>query len=171
MIRDIKKELKLEPVYILGFLTIIGALGIVAGTLVASRGSSLGHLLVGASAFWCVIFGMSCGLVYIGEDQDRNFNAKRELIIPLLSMKMDKVCDRLGVVAVSEARLNCFERDGYRVWRDGGRLYVASVTGQTAVTDLIVDEDRILARKLSSIVYHSNDLDLRRLPLLARSEE
>lgn len=161
----------MDPTTLFGILALVSLCGILVGTCLAMARYDVSQIVIAASALGLVLFGLAWGAFSVGESRSREFLAKRELITPLLSAKLDKVCDRLGVVENSDLRSNCFERDGMRVWRDSGRLYVASLVGYSAVIDLIVDEDELYGGYFSSIIHLSPDLDLRRLPYISGSDE
>jgi hypothetical protein len=160
----------MEPTDMFGILAIVSLCAFVFGICLHAWESENAQIVIAASSLGLVIFGLAWGAFYQMESRSQAFTDKRDLIAPLMSAKFDKVCDKLGVVPNSDLRSNCFERDGLRVWRDNGRLYVASLLGSEAVTDLIVDEDLLLGGYFNSIIYLSDNLDLRRLPYLARSE-
>jgi hypothetical protein len=160
----------MEPTDMFGILALVSLCAFVFGICLHAWESEYAQIVVAVSLLGLVLFGLSWVAFSFADKQSKSFTDKRDLIAPLMSAKLDKVCDRLGVVPNSDLRSNCFERDGLRVWRDNGRLYVASLLGREAVTDLIVDEDRLLGGYFNSIIYLSDSLDLRRLPYLARSE-
>lgn len=91
------------------------------------------------------------------------FTKKRDLVLNILSTQFEKVCDRAGVNTSSTDRPNCFERDGFRVWREEGKVYLATIIGSTSIVDMIINEDELLAERGSSIIYWSDKIDERRL--------
>jgi hypothetical protein len=95
--------------------------------------------------------------------EDRTLAETRELIRPLLWARYDTVCDERGVVSPIVAKPNCFSRNGYRVWRDRGRLYVASLINDHVVIELAVDEQRLLDNRPNAIIQRSNSFDISRM--------
>jgi hypothetical protein len=160
----------MEPTDMFGILAIVSLCALVFGICLHAWKSENAYIVTTISSLTLVLFGFAWVAFYFIETKSQEFTDRRDFIAPLMSAKLDKVCDRLGVVPNSGLRSNCFEREGLRVWRENGRLYVASLLGSEAVTDLIVDEDRLLGGYSNSIIYLSDNLDLRRLPYLARSE-
>ncbi|MNU26881.1 hypothetical protein D3C71_152620 [compost metagenome] len=161
----------MEPTTIFAILAIVSLCGLVVGIYMNASGSESGQIVIAASSLLAALFASAWILFTTIDSKSQEFNDKRDLIIPLLSAKFDKVCDRIGLVQVSDLRGNCFEREGLRVWRESGRLYVASLLGSSAAIDLIVDEDRLYGGYFNAIVYQSPSLDLRRLPYVSGSDE
>lgn len=161
----------MEPTTIFAILAIVSLCGLLISICLVIARHETAQIVTAASSLGLLLFGMAYAAFSMSESRSQEFLAKRELITPLLSAKLDKVCDRLGVVGNSDLRSNCFERDGVRVWRDSGRLYVASLVGSSAVIDLIVDEDELYGGYFSSIIHQSPNLDLRRLPYISGSDE
>jgi hypothetical protein len=160
----------MDPTDMFGLLALVSLCGYIVGICLHAYGRESAQIVTSASSLALVLFGLAWGAFSIGDMRGEEFAAKRDLIAPLMSARFDKVCDRLGVIPNSDRRSNCFERGGMRVWRDNGRLYVASLLGPEVVTDLIVDEDRLLGGKFDAIIHLSDSLDLRRLPYIASSE-
>lgn len=160
----------MDPTDLFGLLALVSLCGLLIGICLHAYGREAAQIVTSASSLGLAMFGLAWGAFSLGDMRYHEFTAKRDLIAPLMSAQLDKVCDRLGVIPNSDLRSNCFERGGLRVWRDNGRIYVASLLGREAVTDLIVDEDGLLGGKSDSIIHLSDSLDLRRLPYVARSE-
>lgn len=160
----------MDPTNVMGILALISLFGFPLGLVITRSGNALGHLLVGVSAIGLLFFGSGWAAISFSEHNSQVFNEKRDLIAPLMHVRLDRVCDRLGVVEEAEGRPNCVERNGLRLWRDSGRLYVASIYGKDVFTDLIVDEDGLMGGYYDSIIHLSKDLDLRRLAALTRAD-
>jgi hypothetical protein len=161
----------MEPTTIFAILAIVSLCGLLVGIYLHASESESGQIVIAASSLLAALFGAAWVLFITIDSKSQEFNDKRDLITPLLSAKLDKVCDRMGLVPGSDLRSNCFERDGLRVWRESGRLYVASLLGSSAAIDLIVDEDRLYGGYFNAIVYQSPSLDQRRLPYIAGPDE
>jgi hypothetical protein len=114
------------------------------------------------SSLILIAFGISGAISFFSQHQS-GFEEKRDIVLSVISNKFNAVCDHAGVDTGSAARPNCIEKQGFRAWRENGKLYVASVIGDNALIDLIVKEDELLSGKSYSIVYWSDKLDQRRL--------
>lgn len=115
------------------------------------------------SLLGCVTFGICLVLTLSDQHNPRGFDEKRKMVLSIISNKFEAVCDRAGLDTISVARPNCVEKQGFRAWREGGKLYVATIIGDNNVIEIIVKEDELLAGKRSAIVYWSEQLDGRRL--------
>lgn len=93
-----------------------------------------------------------------------SFKEKRGIVSVIQSAKFDITCDRSGVDNTGAAlRANCYEKEGFRVWRIDGKLYLATVLGDGSNVDMIVDEDKLASSSSNAIIYWSEHLDLRKL--------
>lgn len=161
----------MQPFDIFGILSLTSVIGFGVGICMAGRGQEIGHLVKGISCVGLMFFGTSWACFSFGERHQQEFLTQRDKILPLLSVAFDKSCDRKGVIEYPEMKHNCREDGGLRVWRDGSRIYAASLIGPSAVIDLIVDEDMFLAGSSQSIIHLAPQLDFRRLEAFARYAE
>jgi hypothetical protein len=149
------------------FLTVfvvLGALGLLFSAWLGLNGYQEA-LAVGSISVIALMINIPISIVFWDAlNQHRAFENKRDLVASIQSSTFNIVCDRIGVDKSSAAaRPNCLEKDGFRVWRADGRLYLATVFGDQSEIDLIVDEDDVLSGNRSAIKLWSEKLDARRV--------
>lgn len=138
------------------------------GAWLGHRGRPEGMPIAVVSLFFAILTVAVNGAAGLDRQRNEEFAERKERIIELMGARFDLSCDRLGLTKGD--RLNCFERNGFRVWREDGKLYAANLSRSTPSIDLIVDEDRLLGGSHDSIIYLYPTLDLDLLVRLAKAE-
>lgn len=141
----------------------ISGIGVLPSIWLALKRYDEGPIFLLISSVVLIVFGMCGGYSFSTQNLQNSFDEKRDIVLAIVSRKFNAVCDHVGVDTTSSARPNCIEKLGFRAWREDGKLYVASITGDSALIDLIVNEDELLAGKSRSIIYWSDKIDQRRL--------
>lgn len=152
-----------SPTGVLGFLTLLSAIGLVVGvTLIRFHG--IGHLIVGCSTVGLTIIGSGFAALLTSDIEHKEFLEVKAALMPVHERTFDKTCTQAGGVIESErTEKNCYDHDIYRVWTVGNRYYIGTINGDLANIGVIFDRDGMIADYTDSVVFVSPDIDLRRI--------
>jgi hypothetical protein len=152
------------PTGLLGLLTLLSVVALVAGFLRFSK--PRGPLMVGCGLIGLVGFGFACGIFLLADQQQRQFNENRALLLFASDWRLVRHCSHDGRL-VDDYDLgtapNCYVQDNYRVWTADRRYYIGVATGDRVQVEAIFDRDGLIDSDPNSIFFMDANIDRDRI--------